>query len=252
VVGVSGDLIEEYLAQVRAQLRTSDERAAQILAEGEDHLRESAEAGVAIGMTEREAQEAAISAFGSVRAVVRAHRRPAATATEVGMAAWKLAAIYLLTVPAVDLLLTTFLYEIVRTSSVAPGPVPHTLVVTNAFSDVVPLIAGVSASASGGLALLLGYRRVRRSRRRRGQPVLAPLGGFFPLGAAIFMLFAGPVAGALIAPHVHLPGGYAILAAAGVVGSVVVSLGYAAAMVMALARQRRDGGTTDQEAGYAG
>ena len=44
------------------------------MAEAEDHLRETAAAGVAAGMTEIEAQEAAISAFGSVRAVVRAHQ----------------------------------------------------------------------------------------------------------------------------------------------------------------------------------
>jgi len=44
-----------------------------VLAEAEDHLRESVAAGLAIGMSEREAQEAAISAFGPVRAVVRAH-----------------------------------------------------------------------------------------------------------------------------------------------------------------------------------
>jgi hypothetical protein len=46
-----------------------------VLAEAEDHLRESVAAGLAIGMTEREAQDAAISAFGPVRAVVRAHHR---------------------------------------------------------------------------------------------------------------------------------------------------------------------------------
>jgi hypothetical protein len=74
VAGVTGDLIAGYLAELRASLRRLPrERTAEILAEAEDHLRESAAAGVAIGMTRREAQEAAISAFGSVRAVVRAH-----------------------------------------------------------------------------------------------------------------------------------------------------------------------------------
>jgi hypothetical protein len=69
---MSSDLIAGYLAELRAKLRTPD--ADLVLAEAEDHLRESAEAGRAVGMTEREAQEAAISAFGSVRAVTRAHR----------------------------------------------------------------------------------------------------------------------------------------------------------------------------------
>jgi len=65
------DLIEAYLGDLRARLRTPD--AELVLAEAEDHLRESVAAGLAIGMSEREAREAAISAFGSVRAVVRAH-----------------------------------------------------------------------------------------------------------------------------------------------------------------------------------
>jgi HAAS len=71
VVGVSADLVARYLDELRAKLRTPD--ADLVLAEAEDHLRESVAAGMAIGMSEREAQEAAISAFGSVRAVVRAH-----------------------------------------------------------------------------------------------------------------------------------------------------------------------------------
>ena len=47
-------------------------------------LRESVEAGLAVELTERAAQEAAISSFGSVRAVVRAHahRVPPVTARD--------------------------------------------------------------------------------------------------------------------------------------------------------------------------
>jgi len=249
VVGVSADPIEEYLAQLRSQLRTPD--ADLVIAEAEDHLRESVAAGIAIGMTQREAQEAAISAFGSVRAVVRANRRPvSAVAAEVGMAVWKLAAIYLLAVPATDLALTTlFYFQVHRT---ALGPAGHSVVVTNGPASAVSLVAGGIASAIGGLALLLGYGQVLRSRRRRGQPTRAPLGGFFPLAAAIFMLFAGPTAAALIAPHVHLFRGFAALAQAAVVASVLVALGYAASMVMTLARQRGDGGTGEEEVPYAG
>jgi hypothetical protein len=40
VVGVTG-LIEEYLRQLRASLRTRPEETSRILAEAEDHLRES-------------------------------------------------------------------------------------------------------------------------------------------------------------------------------------------------------------------
>ena len=59
---MTGDLIYSYLAELKATLRTPPERTAEILAEAEDHLRESAATGVAIGMTQREAQEAASSA----------------------------------------------------------------------------------------------------------------------------------------------------------------------------------------------
>ena len=106
------DPIEEYLGQLRAGLRTGPQEAELILAEAEDHLRETAAAGLATGMTEREAQEAAIAAFGPVRAVVRAHharRGWLAAAGEVGLAAWKLASILLLTSGVTGLAIATVL-----------------------------------------------------------------------------------------------------------------------------------------------
>jgi hypothetical protein len=91
VVGVTGDLIDDYLSELRARLRTPPERTEPILAEAEHHLRESVAAGLAIGMTEREAQEAAVSAFGSVRAVARAHTlRTGQVARDLVMATLKL------------------------------------------------------------------------------------------------------------------------------------------------------------------
>lgn len=66
--------IEDYLRQLRASLRTPPEETSRILAEAEDHLAESVAAGLAAGLTGTEAAEAAISSFGSVRAVVRAHQ----------------------------------------------------------------------------------------------------------------------------------------------------------------------------------
>jgi hypothetical protein len=65
------DLVTVYLGELRAKLRTPD--AELVLAEAEDHLRESVAAGLAIGMSERYAPVAAISSFGAVRGVVRAH-----------------------------------------------------------------------------------------------------------------------------------------------------------------------------------
>lgn len=68
----AGEPIERYLGELRARLRGRD--AGLILAEAEDHLREDVAAGLAAGLTAEEAQHAAISSFGSVRSVVRAHQ----------------------------------------------------------------------------------------------------------------------------------------------------------------------------------
>jgi hypothetical protein len=67
--------MDVYLRELSASLCMSRVERDRILAEAEDHLRESIAAGLAAGLTEAEAQEAAISAFGSVNAVVRAHER---------------------------------------------------------------------------------------------------------------------------------------------------------------------------------
>jgi hypothetical protein len=97
---VNGDPIDEYLAQLRAGLRTSPTRTAEILAEAEDHLRESAAAARMAGqLSETGAQRAAIEAFGPVRAITRAHRPPlTAFAAAVAMQAWPLLTVYVLLV----------------------------------------------------------------------------------------------------------------------------------------------------------
>jgi hypothetical protein len=88
--------IEEYLRALRENLRTRPEETSRILAEAEDHLAEAVAAGLAAGLTETEAAEAAVSAFGPVPAVAWAHRtrrgRAAAALTEMGMTIWALAA----------------------------------------------------------------------------------------------------------------------------------------------------------------
>src|ERR1700722_9122178 len=95
------DQIAEYRDRLRSGLLASRGRTQLILDEAEDHLRESAAAGMAAGLTEAEAQRAAIASFGSVRAVVGApaaarHGAAIATMTEVVLAGWQLVAIYLL------------------------------------------------------------------------------------------------------------------------------------------------------------
>ena len=101
-----GDLVEDYLDQLYAGLRGSPRRGRRLLAEAEDHLRQGVAEGLAAGLSQREAQEAAISSFGSVRAVVRAHqvqrqRVPGlAVLADLVMSAWKLGSIGLLAVGA--------------------------------------------------------------------------------------------------------------------------------------------------------
>lgn len=249
MVGVTGDPIERYLERLRAELRTPAERTEQILSEAEDHLRESAAAGEAMGLTECDAQEAAIAAFGPVRTVVRAHRRPIAdSAVEVAMAAWKIAAVYLLTVTGTGIALPIVWYGALGVRTVVPRHA-HEMVVTAGPPVVLGYVVGLGGCAVAGLVLLLGYLKVRRFERRRGQHTRALLGGYFPLAAAIFMIVPGPVTVVTVARFWHPS---APLPAAGVVGSVTVALGYAIRMGLMLARRGADAGTTDTEARYAG
>jgi hypothetical protein len=96
------DLITRYLAELQAGLRTV--------------------AGRVAGLTQRDAQRAAISAFGTVRAEARANYRPRATRAEPGLAAGQAVGVYLLTVFAVSFVV----YAVVRqaVSSSPPGQYP--------------------------------------------------------------------------------------------------------------------------------
>ncbi len=157
--------VEEYLRQLAASLRTRPEETSRILAEAEDHLRESVAAGLLAGLTETEAAEAAIASFGTVRAVARAHqtprRRAAAAFTRLVMAIWWLAGAVLTSVFTVGLIM------IVVTAATGPhagppGPDP----------DPAPgaLIGLVVACGLLGLPLLGSYSRVRRHLQRSSGP----------------------------------------------------------------------------------
>jgi hypothetical protein len=104
------DLVEQYLDQLYERLRCAPRDARRILAEAEDHLREAVTDGLAAGLTQAEAEEQAVSSFGSVRAVVRAHDRrlrrlpTLAVLRDVVMAAWQLGAIGLVAVGASGLI----------------------------------------------------------------------------------------------------------------------------------------------------
>jgi len=146
--GAAPDLIAGYLEELHAGLRVPAAEAELIAAEAEDHLRETAAAGIEIGMTELEAQQAAISSFGPVRAVVRAHRRRTVTAGGVAMAAWKLAALLATTVGVGGLAGMGIFTYLLRSAPGGPGPVPTVLVV-------------YAATAAGGLVLLATRRLTR-------------------------------------------------------------------------------------------
>ncbi len=205
------DLIGQYLDELRASLRLAPEKAALIVAEAEDHLRTTASDGLATGMTEREAQQAAISAFGSVRAVVRAHesrpgnlikgRSAAEMLSDLFWSAWKLAGTGLIAIGVSGLvvLLMNVAFGRTFTGQAPPGvtfaradcaywmalwPGVHTCATAHmleASSDAVDLriAAGII-----GLVLLLAYGIARYIWRRlsRGPAVL--LAGHFPVVAA--------------------------------------------------------------------
>jgi hypothetical protein len=160
-------VIEDYLNRLRASLRTSPAETERVIAEAEDHLRESVAARMAAGLTEAEAREAAIAAFGSVPEIVRAHMtavdwvRPMLTG--LLMAVWKLGWLMMLTFGTVWLLF--------EAASGALWSFP--LAPTNA----VPVV---------GLLLAIGYRRVRA---RHG----AVPAGSFPLVATVFFAALIPV-----------------------------------------------------------
>jgi hypothetical protein len=109
-MSAAGEPIEEYLDQLYRRLRGTPREARRILAEAEDHLREGMADGLAAGLSEREAAAAAVSSFGSVRAVVRAHDRSLrrfpglALLGGLAMSAWMLAGTGLAAIGASGLL----------------------------------------------------------------------------------------------------------------------------------------------------
>jgi hypothetical protein len=178
--GTSGDLIGEYLDRLRAGLRVAPDEAELILAEAEDHLRETAAAGLAVGMTEREAQEAAISIFGPVPAVVHAHQvrrgRVAAVAGDAAAATWKLASL---------LVIATGIGGLAAATSSTIHPMPRPIVIHSMHYPPAHFILAV-AVAVGGAILLTGYNLVRRRQQRRGRLRGPLVGGAFPAVAAGF------------------------------------------------------------------
>jgi hypothetical protein len=205
------DLIGQYLDELRASLRLAPEKAALIVAEAEDHLRTTASDALAAGMTEREAQQAAISAFGSVRAVVRAHesrprnlirgRSTGEILSDLFWSAWKLGGIGLIAIGVSGLvvLVMNVAFGPTFTGQAPPGvtfakancaywmsawPGAHTCAAAHmleASSDevVLRIVGGIL-----GIILLQGYAIARYFWRRHGHGPAVLLAGHFPVVAA--------------------------------------------------------------------
>ena len=200
------DLITGYLAELGAGLWVPADEAELILAEAEDHLRETAAVGMEVGMTELEAQQAAISSFGPVRAVIWAHRRRTVTARDLALAAWKLTGLLATTVGAGGLaavfLLHSPLVWATGARAVQDGPgvcqcsismVP----ITGAAAMALPF----AALAAGGLALLATHRlAARRLAARRLALSPAVTASFFLLVSALLFALDASGVGAVTQP----------------------------------------------------
>jgi hypothetical protein len=182
------DPIQQYLDQLRLSLRIPE--VGRILVEAEDHLRAATAAGMAEGLTEAEAQQAAIASFGPVREIVYAHQtrngRVAAVLADLAIALWRVAAFYLLA--AFLLGLAGLLGSGTGCSAHAASCKLPTLVPET--SALAALIAW-AVTGIAGLALLAAYFAVRRVQRRRGRVWSVPLGGYFPLAAAVASVAVG-------------------------------------------------------------
>jgi hypothetical protein len=264
--GASRDLIGTYLDELRRGLRVLPGEAEMILAEAEDHLRETAAAGLAIGMTEREAQEAAISSFGPVPAVTRAHLARAAgdgtVLASVVMTAWKLVSLLLLAAGISGMAIVVLTGFTRRLSGPVPlflaGQGPHQTtfyhLTFNPVSGVWTQVAGWSGQhpayisggtvswldqpfpgwhasvllAVAGAVLLACYGLVRRRSLR------PPLAGLFP--AVAVSVFGAITLALLVLGWRVQAGGYDLRP--GTAACLAVTLGYAVRLGQVLLRQR--------------
>jgi hypothetical protein len=181
------DPIQQYLDELRLSLRIPE--VGRILVEAEDHLRAATAAGMAEGLTEAEAQQAAITGFGPVREIVYAHQtrhgRAAAVLADLAIALWRVAAFYLL---AAFLLGPVLL---LGPGAGAPPAPPRRLPTLVPETSALAALISWAATGVAGLALLAAYFAVRRVQRRRGRVWSVPLGGYFPLAASVASVGVG-------------------------------------------------------------
>ena len=202
------DPVAAYLGELRKRLnrgpvRRSPERAAQILAEAEDHLRSATAARVADGAPEQEAQRAAIASFGQPRTVARAHRpRPTEVLKTLAIASAPLVSTYLLICAAVG---AAWLYREDRqlsalsggqvlepSSGGTPSPVPMAASSSGIQDQAGWIAVSFGVCLLAALLLLAGYVIARRRQARTDQAKAGriPVPGFFPpLAAAAIVTF---------------------------------------------------------------
>ncbi len=207
--------IERYLGDLRGRLRVRD--AHLILAEAEDHLREDVAAGRAAGLTEHEAQLAAISSFGSVRSVLRAHqprwRRAAARLSSPALVVPKVVGLFLVTFSVTSLVTLIGLRQHLVS--------PHVVLLSHLIPGLV------------GLALIYGSR-LARHRARSGAPAKVAHPARFAAGATLLFGVASVVlAGFGVAGAMQLSGPM-------IVACLALATGYAIRLSV-LRRQRRAG-----------
>jgi membrane protease YdiL (CAAX protease family) len=225
--------IESYLRELRENLGTPPEETSRILAEAEDHLAESVAAGLAAGLTQTEAAEAAISAFGSVPAVVRAHqtrgRRAAAALADLGMTAWALAGVVLVSVFALFLIAGLVAYATGHAHRQSPGP----------SGGPSPLVGVVLLGGPVGELALFGFFLLRRFQRRRGrQPQAVLQGAYAPLAGTV--LFAGLAVTLAVATRGGITAHHVVRQACAI-GSVAAAAAFATLTRRRLRDRRRAG-----------
>jgi hypothetical protein len=202
--------------------------------------RETAAAGLAIGMTERKAQEAAISSFGPVPAVTRAHLARAAgdgtVLASVVMTAGKLIALLLLAAGVSGMAIVVLSGSARRLSGPVPlflaGQGPHPAYISGGTVTWLDQpFPGWHASvllAVAGAGLLACYGLVRRRSLR------PPLAGLFP--AVAVSVFGAITLALLVLGGRVQAGGYDFRPV--VAACLAVTLGYAVRLGQVLLRQR--------------
>lgn len=238
------DRIEKYLRSLRARLRTTPQDAERITAEAEDHLREAVTAALAAGLSYADAEDVAISSFGSVRAVVRAHAAShgkVAVLVSYVLAAWKLAWLLLLAAGGVGAVALIFDLTAGRpfVGASAPGtrfaasqcrywmhvnPGAHTCAQASMLERSADVVTTGVVCAVVGAALLMCYSLVQVIRRRRGRVLrsLTPR-AFFPAVALTVFGGLGVCCGVATAVTAARGGGPGMWLSGTVVGAVIAA-----------------------------